>query len=291
MFKKLKKVLLSTAALVSFSMTLAFADGVPSYTPGLCTIKNFLSTALQPVGQTMYIWSGGWNETETGPGKTSVTIGLFPKWRKFYEEQAPDYNFLNYVLSRKEEGGFFPKPDSIENGLDCSGYVGWAIYNVLNTENNNQSYVYKAKLQAKILAEEHHFGEYKDFGKIEKIKSGDIISISNSQRRSHVYIALGQCSDGSVVTLESAPPGVRILVTQNHAGSYESEAVKLATNYMSKYYPEWYAKFTNCICKSDDYRNDSQMSWEISEDSIMKDPEGYRNMTPEEVLQDLFNEK
>ena len=34
------------------------------------TIKNFLTTALAPVGSTMYIWGGGWNKADTGQVQT-----------------------------------------------------------------------------------------------------------------------------------------------------------------------------------------------------------------------------
>lgn len=147
------------------------------------------------------------------------------------------------------------------------------------------------RTQAQVLAEEHGFGQYKDFGQITDIKPGDIISISTEERLSYVYIAIGQCSDGSIVLIDSAPPGVQIRGTQDHNGSYESQAVKLARKYMSKYYPKWYKKFPDCVCKPDDYRNDSQMRWEISETSIMKDPDDYINMTHEEILKDMFCKK
>lgn len=35
---------------------------------GTSTIKNFLRTAMAPVGSTMYVWGGGWNKADTGAG-------------------------------------------------------------------------------------------------------------------------------------------------------------------------------------------------------------------------------
>ena len=40
------------------------------------TLKELLLTALQPVGSTMYVWGGGWNEADTGAGPDAVTIGV-----------------------------------------------------------------------------------------------------------------------------------------------------------------------------------------------------------------------
>ena len=34
--------------------------------PGVKTVQNFLATSLEPVGNTLYIWGGGWNEEDTG---------------------------------------------------------------------------------------------------------------------------------------------------------------------------------------------------------------------------------
>lgn len=265
---------------------------VLSAEPGLKTIKNFLKIALLPVGSTMYIWGGGWNETESEPGVSSTKIGILPQWNKFCKQQNSSYNFKDHCLPiKRDDGCLLPDPESIGYGLDCSGFVGWAVYNAMNTEDHHKSFVCKARTQAKVFSEENKFGEYKDFGQITNIKPGDIISISTEERFSHVYIAVGQCNDGSIVIIESAPPGVQIRGTQNHDGSYESEAIKLAETYMSKYYSQWHEKFPNCVCKPDDYRNDSQMSWEISESSIMKDPDGYINKTPEKILKDLFDEE
>ncbi|MCL2311445.1 MAG: hypothetical protein FWC41_02980 [Firmicutes bacterium] len=291
----LRNLFLLTIASISFCTASVILKKLPTCTAGLCTIKNFLATAMQPVGQTLYIWGGGWFKHEGKDGDItygSNKIGMYPEWKEFYEKQKSDYNFCDYAIS--ENGiAIAPLEQYLHVGLDCSGFVGWTVYNTLNTESEKSVFVNTAKTMAKIFSEKNKFGTYNDFGQIEKIRPGDIISITNEWVSSHVYIALGQCEDGSIVTIQSTPPGVRILGTQNHEGNYDSQAAKLAENYMSKYYPEWYAKFPQCkATKPNDYRKDSsQMIWEISESSIMKDPDGYRNMRPEEVLKDLFDEK
>lgn len=61
----LKKFLLKIKKIASFlfaSLILpssAFAGKIPDCTPGVSTVKNFLATAMQPVGETLYVWGGG----------------------------------------------------------------------------------------------------------------------------------------------------------------------------------------------------------------------------------------
>ena len=38
------------------------------------TLENLLKTALLPIGNTMYIYGGGWNEEDTGAGIEAMTI-------------------------------------------------------------------------------------------------------------------------------------------------------------------------------------------------------------------------
>ena len=60
------------------------------------TIKNLLTTALTPVGSTMYIWGGGWNKADTGAGKDGLRIGLNPNWRNFCKKQKASYNYRKH---------------------------------------------------------------------------------------------------------------------------------------------------------------------------------------------------
>ena len=99
-----------------------------------------LSKALKPIGTTMYIWDGGWNETDTGAGIEAVTLGVSPTWANYASQQDVSYNYKNTRYQ-------------IHNGLDCSGYMGWVIYNTLETSNNQPGYVAKASSMAKELAD------------------------------------------------------------------------------------------------------------------------------------------
>lgn len=191
------------------------------------TLKKLLQTALQPVGSTMYVWGGGWNKADTGAGREARTIGVSPKWKQFFEKQtsAYDYNRTRYQIA---------------NGLDCSGYIGWCIYNIRNTENGKSGYVMLADQMAKNFAS-RGWGTYTAKGSVKNYRAGDIMSSSG-----HVYLVVGQCSDGSVVLLHASPPGVQLAGTPDRNGKSDSRAVRLATRYMKKYYPEWYKKYPNC---------------------------------------------
>ena len=83
-------------------------------------------------------------------------------------------------------------------------------------------------------------GKVKKAKYITEYKAGDIMSGENV---SHVWLSLGQCFDGSVVILHSSPAGVHISGTPTPKGAENSQAIKLANKYMSKYYPVWNKKY------------------------------------------------
>lgn len=239
-------------------------------TAGEKTLKNLLATALQPVGSTMYVWGGGWNKQDTGAGKEARSIGVSPAWKKFFKKQGSGYNFQNtrYQISK---------------GLDCSGYIGWCIYNVMNTKSGKKGYVMSARKMAKNFAS-RGWGSYRAKNKVKNYRAGDIMSSAG-----HVWMVVGQCRDGSVVLLHSSPPGVQLCGTPAPSGKSSSRAAALAKKYMKKYYPGWYKKFPNCSRGMSYLRDYAQMRWRISKTSVMSDPDGYRNMTAEQILKDLFS--
>lgn len=264
--KKFPFSLILTAALFFLS---APAQAAP--TQAVSTLKTFLKTALEPVGSTMYVWGGGWNREDTGAGREACTIGVSPQWKKFFELQNEDYNYRDTRYQ-------------ISNGLDCSGYVGWCIYNILNTEDGKSGYVMSAGKMAFDFAS-RGWGAYRTKEQVADYRAGDIMSSG-----SHVWIAVGQCTDGSAVLLHSSPPGVQLCGTPSQDGTEDSEAVTLAASYMKEYYPDWYAKYPVCS-RGRNYLTDyAQMRWDASGSAVMTDPDGYLNMTAEQILQDLFSE-
>lgn len=241
---------------------------------GSSTIKNFLKTAIAPVGSTMYVWGGGWNKEDTAAGPDAKRIGLSPAWRTFAKTKKKSYNYRNYRYQ-------------IHNGLDCSGYVGWCVYNVMNTKKNRKGYVYSASKQAKTFSK-LGFGTYRPAKKVTDYQAGDIMS-STCKCCGHVWIVIGQCSDGSVVLVHSSPSGVQICGTVTPSGKKSSKAYKLAKKYMKKYYSAWYKKYPKVDRGSTYLSHYGQMRWKTAgENLVLSDPDGYQDMSAEEVLKDLF---
>ncbi|MCI5954729.1 MAG: hypothetical protein MRZ49_09195, partial [Lachnospiraceae bacterium] len=268
-------------------------------TPGEHTLKNFLATALEPVGTTLYIYGGGWNWQDNGSSIQATTIGISPDWVRFFIEQDEDFTY------RAKDGGFYPYGGFNEYysaGLDCSGYLGWVVYNTLNDKSGGEGYVGSSTGFAKRLAD-MGFGDWTqkvavpDGSSEIAVKPGDIVSI-----KGHVWISLGTCADGSVVIVHSTPsdsrtgqPGGGVQIGAI-GDTEECEAFRLADFYMSKYYPEWYRRYAVSLKKPGTYfeiKGDTagRFTWDVmGEESVLTDPEGFQKLSPEEVLSELFAE-
>lgn len=233
------------------------------------TLKHLLQTALEPLGNTLYVWGGGWNEADDGSGIEAVTMGISPQWNTFFQRYGSSYNYLNTMYQ-------------IHNGLDCSGFIGWTIYNTVNTQNNKDGYVMYADQMAKEFAD-RGWGTYTYRNQISGYKPGDILSSSG-----HVYMVLGAGADGSLVIIHSSPAGVQINGTPTPSGDSNSKAVQLAKWYMSTLYPEWYRKFPNAKTDYSYLTQFDKMSWDVSGNALLSDPDGIKNMSAEQVLVALF---
>lgn len=243
---------------------------IPSTTmpqePEQVSILDFLEIAAAPVGSTMYVWGGGWNEADTGAGIEAVTLGLSERWAAFAKEQDSGYNYKDHRYQ-------------IHDGLDCSGYVGWAVYNVMETENGGKGYVSSSTGMAQALAD-RGLGEYISREDMDRWLPGDIMSM-----KGHVWISLGMCGDGSVLLLHSSPPGVIFCGTALADGS-DSQAVKLAQTIMSTHYPDWYARYPDCSRPASYLEKSSAMRWNTN---VLADEEGIRQMSAEQVVNLLFS--
>ena len=96
--------------------------------------KNFIATAFQPVGTALYVFGGAWDYQDVGTAFEGRTIGLSKDWIKFFNMQKSNYTYKD-ELNKNES--YYPFNDFNEYyyaGLDCSGFVGWVIYNTLNSE-------------------------------------------------------------------------------------------------------------------------------------------------------------
>ncbi len=232
------------------------------------SIAQLLLLAKEPLGRTMYVWGGGWNEEDTGAGEETRSLGLSPTWEEFASRQDESYDYQNTRYQ-------------IHDGLDCSGYIGWVVYNLFETRNGEEGYVGKAADMAENFAE-RGFGEFTEAGEVRDWQAGDIMSMDG-----HIWMALGTCEDGSVVLIHASPPGVGLSGTKLPDGKV-SRAELLAQEYMSTYYPQWYERYPVTGC---DYRyltDSARMRWSTR---VLADAQGLRGMDGEEVLQWLFGEK
>ena len=260
----------NTALNLQFDESGAFYDN-KGYQIQKATLRSFLTTALLPVGKTMYIWGGGWAsgaEKKTHKGSIeATTIGVSPRWEQFFKKASRSYNFKNFrYLSHL--------------GLDCSGYVGWVLYNTFNSVSGHGDYVMLAQNMARTFAG-WGWGNYSPAGSYSDFRPGDIMSL----RGGHVYIVLGQCSDGSVVLVHSSPKGVMITGTVTRRGKKNSQAVKLAARYMKKYFPRWYRKFPDSSRGTSYLTDYSRMRWTLNGNrSVLSDPDGLEGMNASQVL-------
>lgn len=274
-----------------------------SYEPGKKTLKNFLSSALQPVGTTLYVYGGTWDWQDDGSSLNARTIGLSESWLDFFQYQDQNYS---YSLDKKDNAkDYYPNGSWNQYyyaGIDCSGYVAWSVYNTLNDKSGNEGYVMSATKMAKDFAS-RSWGTYtNDYSiptndKNSDFKVGDIFSMNG-----HVWICLGTCSDGSIVIMHSTPsdskngkPGGGVQIS-GLGYDKNAKAYKLADYYMKKYYPEWDERYGAVLKNIKDYttiKKDTdagKFSWNLK-NGILSDPDKYAEKSPEEILKDLFNEK
>lgn len=153
------------------------------------TVKNYLLNALKPVGSTLYVWGGGWAQP------TVTYKGLYPLWKQWYDANSGDYDYNNYRdLSQSTRA----------KGLDCSGFVAWSTYNVMQTKSGvGSGYADSAATVASTYAN-YGWGSLRTQATLKQnnyrgqFQAGDVASSPG-----HAWIVLGQCSDGSYVIVHS----------------------------------------------------------------------------------------
>ncbi len=238
------------------------------------TMKQLLEIAIQPLGNTMYIWGGGWDVGDEKSGAGSTRIGVSPAWSEFAQKQDATYNYEDYRYKR-------------ELGLDCSGYIGWVVYNLFETEAGKEGYVTFSTEMAENFANRGWGKLYKN---PKEFLTGDIVSMDG-----HVWICLGTCADGSVLLIHSSPPGVSICGTgipeietkDSEENSYDekmSVAAQLAEEFMETYYEKWQNTYPNRMVSETYLKNVTVMRWNKQ---TLTDADVYQAMSGEEVLQIL----
>ena len=177
-------------------------------------------------------------------------------------------------------------------GLDCSGYIGWAIYNCLHAKDGGETYVIKSTVFAKNLADHFGYGTWKHTFQKTELLPGDIISMNG-----HVWMCLGRCDDGSVIIMHSTPatsytggkgggPELSVL------GSTSSQAYQLASKYMKDFYPSWSSRYPVKAISYSSYAGGSLattgcFTWTMG--AALNDPEGLRDMSAADVLKRIFS--
>lgn len=222
------------------------------------TIRSLLTNAVQPAGKVLYIWGGGWGGLGTSTANDSGKIGMLPSWTSFYNSHAKaGYDYTQY---RWQYG----------MGLDCSGFVGWAVYNTIYTKDNEEDIVTSS---SQVAANYIRRGWCYDSGNT--FKPGDIVS-----RSGHVWISMGTCEDGSVLIMHSTPEGCQLSGT---AGT----AVELARKYMKMVSPNW--PFNIHQNGAGYLAYVGKATWKVDGSGILTDPDGMQKMSAEEVCKIIFN--
>lgn len=294
-----------------------------SFTPGKRTLGNFLAAALQPVGQVLYVYGGGWNYEDSGGDEASASIGLADTWRTFFAEQDASYFYQDYRTEGCNQYHAL--------GLDCSGYVGWAVYNTMCDQNGRPSCVVRASDMAYRYAE-RGWGTFCGGGKIfcgdiscrgRKTFCGDIscedkkipsfcedkkIYPGNCEERNfqpgdilsmdgHVWICMGACRDGSLVIAHATPslsrfgcPGGGVQLSAVGADD-RCEALRLADDYMRTHCPAWYCRY-KAVCRDIERytvpggAHGGRFRWH-SDARGLPDPDGLAELEAGEVLRRL----
>ena len=277
-------------------------------TPGLRTLKNFILTAFQPVGTTLYVFGGAWDFQDVGSSNEARAIGISLNWIKFFDDHNTSYTYKD----KNKEKSYYPFEGFNEYyyaGLDCSGYVAWSIYNTLyNVSLSKEGYVMSAKLISKYLST-LNYGTWKHYSNIsnpdyillaKEIKVGDIISTDT-----HVMIVLGKCNDSSFIIMHSTPsnsktgsPGGGVQITAvnpNESGSKNCEAYILCKEYMEKYFKKWNKRYDAFVMDTEKVFNfiseeTGIFHWDL-QNGVLSDRENYTDKTAKEILIDLFNKK
>lgn len=194
-------------------------------------VSDVITNALKPVGNTLYVWGGGWNEADNGSGETAVHIGVWSQWKEYFDNNKNNYSYRPGQIAWENghrEFRFW--------GLDCSGYLGWMTYNSVKNGKNSSGYVVEASKIAGSLAD-YGFGYTSTCTPNSTFYPGDIVSING-----HCFLCLGQCQDGSVLILHSTPNG-GVQMSGTVKGNGSSQASKLATQFMQQYYTDWWKYF------------------------------------------------
>lgn len=280
---------------------LKLSDTVVKCTPGEKSLKNFLLASFEPLCTTLYVYGGGWDYQDAGSSVLARTIGVPGEWKKFYLENDANYRYRDEGDKANNTYPFGEYNLYYFAGLDCSGYVGRNVYQIMNTKSfEGEGYVMYASVMAKTFSDKG-FGTFTHkLEKVRDLRPGDIVSISG-----HVFTIVGVCDDDSVVIIHSTVGpsttgvtggGVQ-LSSLSENGTKNCEAYRLATQYTEKYFPEWAKRYpvksidiSGYLTFSDSKPSTGVFSWATGEGKTLSDDENYKSRSASEILRDIFGE-
>lgn len=268
------------------------------------TLTDFLSNSIKPLGTTLYIFGGGWAYDKECGDENSMTIGVAPSWKEFFDSQNEWFVYKN---SKKKSTSYFPfngKNTHHEKGLDCTGFLGWIFYNTFEKEGSTKNYVYTTSKWLDTFSETLHLGtkeipEGKPLDIKDSLNTGDIVVISG-----HAYIVVGKCDDDSIVIIHSSVSnsitgayggGVQLSAINLHNSSNKNcKAYDLADSYMTKYFPEWHKRYPTVVKPFEKYLHfkDKEKRYGIFHfdyENVLDDKDLLREKDASEVLSFLFD--
>ncbi len=248
------------------------------------TLAAFLSAALRPVGQTLYVYGGGWDLHDQGSGPQSVCPGLSPTWGRFFRRQDAFYDYRLWRGSPPHRWNPY-----YYAGLDCSGYVGWAVYSALYAVHGAPGFVYPSTSMARSLAGCPGLGTW-TVPETDDYLPGDIVSIDG-----HIWICLGRCPDGSLVILHSTPslsragrPGGGVQLS-GLGRRPDCQATRLAQWYMETRCPAWSLRYPAVSKPWHVYTQftapgSGRFRWDLEGGGLLSDPHDLVKAHPIQIL-------
>lgn len=253
--------------------------------PGLRTLKNLLATALVPLGRALYVYGGGWNLEDTGAGPQATRVGPAPEWFAFFRAQDVCYCYRDYYPVSGQNTYYYA-------GLDCSGYLGWAVYGALHEEDGLPGYVCPALQMAGDFAR-RGWGRLVEHADGSALRPGDICSI-----KGHVWLCLGRCGDGSILLAHSTPsesragcPGGGVqLSALSPVDDDRCGALALAEAAMGRLAPAWCARYAPVRKPWPGYTDftGGVFRWTLEIGGVLTDPDGFSTLSAGEVLKELL---
>ena len=277
----------------------SFAEGsLKKAVAGKRTLANFIQTALEPLGSTLYVYGGGWDYQDVGSSHLTRTTGLSPSWKEFFEANDSSYEYKNENDKEHSTYPFGAWNEYYYKGLDCSGYLGWTLYNTLYAESlAYPGFVMSSTKMAGTLAE-------KDLGTLVTLagspkenaallRAGDICSI-----KGHVFICLGKCDDGSLViahsTVQESSSGAKgggvtlSALNPTDKPDADCDAYKAVDSVLKEKYADWESRYPAVVKPYEEYLDFSDERTGVfrfhTDGRTLTDEEGVSGMGAREVL-------